>query len=108
MKRVYICTDGACKGNPGQAVGRILYMKGGVKISGGAEQQITGWVARGNRGPFPAQEPCEVTLTTDSQYLVNSVTRAGLKAGGKRIQTQKRDRSQLRPLGASLATYKYS
>ena len=81
-KTVKIFTDGACSGNPGPGGwGAILrYGEHEKEISGG-ESQTTN-----NRMELTAvitalaalKEPCRVVLTTDSQYVVNSVTKGWL------------------------------
>lgn len=77
MKHVDIYTDGACSGNPGKGGwGTILiYGKYEKEMSGG-ESQTTN-----NRMELTAvikalealNEPCEVTLTTDSKYVCDAV-----------------------------------
>jgi ribonuclease HI len=76
--KVEIFCDGACSGNPGVGgFGCILRYGDKEKELSGAEQMTTN-----NRmeltGAIVALEslkrPCEVTLTTDSQYLVKGMT----------------------------------
>jgi ribonuclease HI len=76
--KVEIFCDGACSGNPGVGgFGCILRCGAKEKELSGAEQLTTN-----NRmeltGAIVALEslkrPCEVTLTTDSQYLVKGMT----------------------------------
>lgn len=77
MKKVQIYTDGACSGNPGPGGWGAILMYGGAKkeLSGG-EMETTN-----NRmellGVINAleslKEPCQVTLHTDSQYIVNAI-----------------------------------
>ena len=78
MKQVEIFTDGACKGNPGPGGwGAILRCKGVEKTLHGGEPHTTN-----NRMELLAaiealnalREPCEVTLTTDSEYLRKGIT----------------------------------
>ena len=79
MKEVQIFTDGACSGNPGAGGwGAILrYGKFERELSGG-EPSTTN-----NRMELSAviaalaalKEPCHVTLTTDSKYVVDSITK---------------------------------
>ena len=79
MKRVEIYTDGACKGNPGPGgYGAILVYGGQERVLSGGEPSTTN-----NRMELTAaiaalerlREPCEVTLTSDSRYLVDGVTK---------------------------------
>lgn len=79
MKRVAVYTDGACSGNPGPGgFGAILEYGGLTKELSGGERKTTN-----NRmelmGVITAlealREPCEVTVTTDSQYVVNAMTK---------------------------------
>ncbi len=82
MKKVSIYTDGACRGNPGKGGwGAILVYGGREKELSGGEVETTN-----NRMELSAviaalgalKEPCEVTLTTDSQYVVNAIEKGWL------------------------------
>ena len=79
MKKVYIFTDGACSGNPGPGGwGAILRYGDKEKELSGGEKETTN-----NRMELTAcieaimalKEPCDVTLTTDSQYVSNGITK---------------------------------
>ena len=79
MKHVEIFTDGACSGNPGKGGwGAVLRFGGREKELCGGDDDTTN-----NRMELTAciealsalKEPCEVTLTTDSQYVVNGMTK---------------------------------
>ena len=82
MKHVDIYTDGACRGNPGRGGwGAILvYGEREKELSGGEE------VTTNNRMELSAviaalsalKEECQVTLTTDSQYVVNAIEKGWL------------------------------
>ncbi|MBR4096847.1 MAG: ribonuclease HI [Oscillospiraceae bacterium] len=86
---VEIFTDGACSGNPGPGgYGAILRVGEHVKELSGGESNTTN-----NRmelmGVISAlsalKYPCDVVLTTDSKYVVDSVTKGwakGWKAKG--------------------------
>jgi ribonuclease HI len=79
MKKVEIFTDGACSGNPGPGGwGAVLrYGKVEKELCGG-EKETTN-----NRMELTAaimalkalKEPCNVTLTTDSKYLADGITK---------------------------------
>lgn len=83
LKEVEIYTDGACSGNPGPGgYGVILVYKGTEKeLSGGAPQttnnrmELMGAIT----GLKALREPCSVTLYTDSQYVVNGITKGWAK-----------------------------
>lgn len=91
MKKILVYTDGACSGNPGRGgYGAILRFNGNEKELSGGFRDTTN-----NRmeimGAITAlealREPCEVTVVTDSQYLVNSIEKRwvfGWKARGWR------------------------
>jgi ribonuclease HI len=91
MKKVSIFTDGACSGNPGPGgYGAIMRFNGAEKeLSGGFRNttnnrmELMGAIA----ALEALKEPCEATVTTDSQYLVNAVEKGwlyGWKAKGWR------------------------
>lgn len=76
--QVEIFCDGACSGNPGVGgYGSILRCGGNLKELAGAEALTTN-----NRMEMTAaiaalealKRPCEVVITTDSQYLVKGMT----------------------------------
>ena len=84
MKKVDIYSDGACSGNPGPGgFGTIIVYKGIEKEISGGERNTTN-----NRmellGAIPGlealKEPCEVTLTSDSKYLVDGITKGWAKS----------------------------
>ena len=77
MKKIEIYTDGACSGNPGPGGwGAILRYNGVEKEFSGGEKETTN-----NRMELTAviaslsalKEPCEVSLTTDSKYVCDSI-----------------------------------
>ena len=79
MKHVDIYTDGACRGNPGRGGwGAILVYEGHEKELSGGEAQTTN-----NRMELTAaivalqalKEPCDVTLYSDSKYMIDSITK---------------------------------
>ena len=79
MKHVDIYTDGACRGNPGKGGwGAILVYQGHEKELSGGEKQTTN-----NRMELMAaisaldalKEPCEITLYSDSKYMIDSITK---------------------------------
>ena len=79
MKTVQIFTDGACSGNPGPGGwGAILrYGTAEKELSGGAAEttnnrmELTGVIS----ALAALKEPCQVLLTTDSKYVVDSITK---------------------------------
>lgn len=79
LKQVELYTDGACSGNPGPGGwGAILQYGGHTLELSGYEADTTN-----NRMELTAvieglarlREPCAVTVTSDSKYVVDSVTR---------------------------------
>lgn len=77
MKHVDIYTDGACRGNPGRGGwGAILVfgtrekeMSGGEELTTNNRMELLGAI----RSLGALKEPCEVTLTSDSKYLVDAI-----------------------------------
>lgn len=96
MKSVDIYTDGACRGNPGRGGwGAILVYNGREKELSGGEKLTTN-----NRMELSAvisalsalKESCQVTLTTDSQYVVNAIEKGWLDSW-KKNKWRKSDKS---------------
>ena len=96
MKHVDIYNDGACRGNPGPGGwGAILVYQGKEKELSGGEPETTN-----NRMELTAaisalealREPCEVTLTSDSKYLIDGITK-GWAASWKARGWRKADKS---------------
>lgn len=83
MKNVELFTDGACSGNPGPGGwGAILRYKEHEKELSGGEAHTTN-----NRmeligvieGLKCLKEPCNVTLTSDSKYVCDAITKGWAK-----------------------------
>ena len=83
IKTVEIFTDGACSGNPGPGgYGVVLRFTANGKVY---EKELSGGdsATTNNRmellgvitGLSALKEPCKVTLTTDSKYVVDSITK---------------------------------
>ena len=100
MKRVDIFTDGACSGNPGPGGwGAVLRSGGHEKELCGGERDTTN-----NRMELTAAiealealtEPCQVTLTTDSTYVRDGITRwlANWRKNGWRTAAKKPVKNQ--------------
>lgn len=94
MKEVYMYTDGACKGNPGAGgFCCILRYKGKEKLVSGGEANTTN-----NRMELCAvisgleilREPCEVTVYSDSKYVVDAM-KLGWARGWKEKGWKKSD-----------------
>ena len=98
MKKVNIYTDGACRGNPGKGGW------GAVLVYGTIERELSGGepLTTNNRMELSAviaalsalKEPCEVTLTTDSQYVVNAIEKGWLE-NWKKNNWRKSDRGEV-------------
>lgn len=77
LKLVTIYTDGACTGNPGPGgYGLILEygekrreISGGFRLTTNNRMELTAAIV----GLQTLRYPCEVTIYTDSQYLVNGI-----------------------------------
>ena len=79
MTKVEIFTDGACKGNPGPGGwGALLRMGSAEKELSGSEPQTTNnrmEMTAAIRALNALTEPCEVTLHTDSRYVIDGITK---------------------------------
>ncbi len=96
MKHVDIYTDGACRGNPGiGGWGAVLVYQGHEKELSGGERETTN-----NRMEMTAviealsalKEPCEVTLTSDSKYVIDAL-QLGWARGWRARGWKKADKS---------------
>ncbi|WP_049721635.1 ribonuclease HI [Gilvimarinus polysaccharolyticus] len=78
MKTVEIYTDGACRGNPGPGGwGALLRFDGQEKELWGGEPDTTNnrmELSAAIEGLKALTEPCDVVLTTDSQYVRKGIT----------------------------------
>ena len=83
MKQITIYTDGSCSGNPGPGGwGAILDYKGVRKELSGGEYETTN-----NRMEMTAvikaleclREPCEITLCSDSTYVMDALSKGWAK-----------------------------
>ena len=95
MKQVELFTDGACSGNPGPGGW------GALLRYGAHEKEISGYApdTTNNRMELMAvieglnalKDPCHVTLTTDSKYVMDGVTQwlKGWKAKGWKTAAKK-------------------
>ena len=94
MKQVEIYTDGACRGNPGPGGWGVVLRRGKVEkeLYGGAPQttnnqmELTAVI----RALEALKEPCDVTLYTDSKYVIDGITQwiHGWKRNGWRTASK--------------------
>jgi len=88
MKNVTIYTDGACSGNPGPGGWGAILMYGQHKkeLSGGEanttnnRMELTAAI----RALSALKEPCDVTLTSDSKYMIDSIEKKWVYGWKKR------------------------
>lgn len=75
-KKVIIFTDGACTGNPGPGGYGVVLVYGGQRkeLSGGYRRTTNNRMelTAAIRGLEALTEPCDVTLLSDSKYMVDS------------------------------------
>jgi ribonuclease HI len=80
LKEVIIYTDGACTGNPGPGGYGVVLLHGkhrkelsaGFRLTTNNRMEILACVA----GLSALKERCEVTIYSDSQYVVNAMTQS--------------------------------
>jgi ribonuclease HI len=95
MKSVQLITDGACIGNPGPGGWACILrykdkkreMYGSAPTTTNNRMELTAVL----RGLQALKEPCEVEVTTDSEYLKNGITQwiHRWKKNGWRTATKK-------------------
>ena len=77
MKKVTLYTDGACSGNPGPGgYGAVLIYEGREKEISGGEKSTTNnkmEMMAVIKGLEALKEPCEVSVYSDSAYIVNAI-----------------------------------
>ena len=79
MSHVEIATDGACKGNPGPGGWGVVLrmgstekeMSGGEKLTTNNRMELTAAI----EGLNALKRPCRVTLSTDSRYVMDGLTK---------------------------------
>lgn len=82
-KSVSLYTDGACSGNPGPGgwAAILVYGRNELELSGyenpttNNRMELTAVI----KGLEALKEPCRVTVTSDSKYVVDSVNKGWLK-----------------------------
>lgn len=99
MKNAKIYTDGACSGNPGPGgYGTI------VVIDGTEKEYSEGFIETTNnrmellgviRGLDMLEEPCDVTVTSDSKYVVDAFEKGWLE-NWKRKNWRKSDKKPVK------------
>lgn len=98
-KRVVVFTDGACTGNPGPGgYGAILQygehrreLAGGFRRTTNNRMELTAVI----KALEVLKEPCDVTLFSDSRYVVNGVSKGW--ARGWRAKAWRRARGEVVP-----------
>ena len=79
LTKVEIFTDGACKGNPGpggwgvviRSGARERELSGGEKLTTNNRMELTAAI----EGLNALKRPCHVTLSTDSRYVMDGLTK---------------------------------
>ncbi|NKB97768.1 MAG: ribonuclease HI [Pseudomonadales bacterium] len=104
MKQVEIFTDGACRGNPGPGGWAALLRTANngtesEKMIAGAEPESTNnrmELQAAIQGLKALKNPCQVDLTTDSQYVRQGITQwiSGWKRNGWKTAAKKPVKNQ--------------
>ena len=83
LTKVEIYTDGSCSGNPGPGgYGTILVCGGKEKVISGGEKSTTNnrmELTAAIKGLEALKRECDVTLFSDSQYLVRAINEGWLR-----------------------------
>ncbi len=88
MKKVNIYSDGACSGNPGPGGYAVILEYNGteLELSGGEENttnnrmELMGVIT----GLESLKEPCEVTIVSDSKYVVDAFNKKWIDSWEKK------------------------
>ena len=90
LPTVHMATDGACKGNPGPGGWGVVIrmgekekeLSGGEPLTTNNRMEMTAAI----RGLEALKRPCRVTLSTDSRYVMDGLTKwlAGWQRNGWR------------------------
>ncbi len=87
MKKIEIFTDGACSGNPGKGGYGVILSYNGVRkeLSEGFESTTNNRMEllAAIKGLEALKEPCEVTLYSDSKYLIDAINKNWIEAWQK-------------------------
>jgi ribonuclease HI len=79
LQHVEIATDGACKGNPGRGGWGVLLRMGDTEkeLSGGEANTTNNRMElmAAIQGLGALKKPCRVTLSTDSRYVMDGLTK---------------------------------
>ena len=79
MSAVTMATDGACKGNPGPGGWGVVIRSGDTEkeLSGGERDTTNNRMElmAAIRGLEALKRPCQVTLSTDSRYVMDGLTK---------------------------------
>jgi ribonuclease HI len=100
LKKVQLITDGACLGNPGPGGwAYILRYNSQTREASGGEAATTNnrmELRAAVEGLRAIKEPCEVEITTDSEYLRNGITQwiHGWKSRGWKTADKKPVKNQ--------------
>ena len=83
MKAVEIYTDGACSGNPGAGGYGVVLLYGsarkelseGYRLTTNNRMEVLAVI----KGLEALKEPCQVTLYSDSKYVVDAIQKGWVK-----------------------------
>lgn len=99
MKKVILYTDGACSGNPGPGGYAAILIYNGVEkeISGGEKNTTNNKMEMMAviKGLEMLKEPCEVSVYSDSAYVVNSIEK-GWVYSWKKNNWKKADKKEVK------------
>ena len=95
-KHVFLYTDGSCKSNPGPGgwCSILVYLETEKVLSGGEREttnnrmELTAVI----KGLEALKKPCEVELVSDSQYVINGLSK-GWASSWKKNGWKKADKS---------------